>query len=88
MQLARGRKKRVDNDQSNVDTIKARAVSSNLNAPVGKRCSVMAGGGMAGFILTGVVVFGQSLDGYAYPGIDLIVAGVIVLIALSTAVSE
>ena len=46
-----------------------------------------AGGEIAGVTLMGAVVFGQSLDGYAYLGIGLILAGVIVLNALSTAAS-
>jgi small multidrug resistance pump len=37
--------------------------------------------------LMGAVVFGQSLDGYALLGISLILAGVIVLNALSTSAS-
>ena len=53
--------------------------------PLGIAYSVWAGGGIAGVTLVGVVVFGQSLDGYAYLGIGLILAGVIVLNALSTA---
>ncbi len=53
--------------------------------PVGIAYSVWAGGGIAGVTLMGTLVFGQSLDGYAYLGIGLILAGVIVLNALSTA---
>lgn len=53
--------------------------------PLGIAYSVWAGGGIAGVVLTGAVVFGQSLDGYAYLGIGLILAGVIVLNALSSA---
>ncbi len=53
--------------------------------PLGVAYSVWAGGGIAGVVLMGSVVFGQSLDGYAYLGIGLILAGVIVLNALSTA---
>lgn len=53
--------------------------------PLGIAYSVWAGGGIAGVVLMGAVVFGQSLDGYAYLGIGLILAGVVVLNALSTA---
>jgi multidrug transporter EmrE-like cation transporter len=55
--------------------------------PVGVAYSVWAGGGIAGVTLLGAVVFGQSLDGYAYLGIGLILAGVVVLNALSSAAS-
>ena len=55
--------------------------------PLGIAYSVWAGGGIAGVTLMGVAVFGQSLDGYAYLGIGLILAGVVVLNALSTAAS-
>ena len=55
--------------------------------PVGIAYSIWAGGGIAGVTLMGGVFFGQSLDGYAYLGIGLIMAGVIVLNALSTAAS-
>lgn len=55
--------------------------------PLGIAYSVWAGGGIAGVTLVGAVVFGQALDGYAYLGIGLIVAGVIVLNALSSAAS-
>lgn len=53
--------------------------------PLGIAYSVWAGGGIAGVTLMGTVVFGQSLDGYAYLGIGLILAGVVVLNALSSA---
>ncbi|MFK7838497.1 MAG: multidrug efflux SMR transporter [Sulfitobacter sp.] len=53
--------------------------------PVAIAYSVWAGGGIAGVTLLGAVAFGQTLDGYAYLGVGLIVAGVIVLNALSTA---
>ncbi len=53
--------------------------------PLGIAYSVWAGGGIAGVTLVGVLAFGQRLDGYAYLGIGLIVAGVIVLNALSVA---
>lgn len=56
--------------------------------PVGIAYSVWAGGGIAGVTLMGAVFFGQSLDGYAYLGIGLIIAGVIVLNALSTAANS
>ena len=55
--------------------------------PLGIAYSVWAGGGIAGVTLMGAVVFGQSLDGYAYLGIGLILVGVIVLNALSSAAS-
>ena len=53
--------------------------------PLGIAYSVWTGGGIAGVTLVGAVVFGQSLDGYAYLGIGLIIAGVVVLNALSSA---
>lgn len=53
--------------------------------PLGIAHSVWAGGGIAGVTLMGAVVFGQTLDGYAYLGIGLIMAGVVVLNALSSA---
>lgn len=53
--------------------------------PLGIAYSVWAGGGIAGVVMIGALVFGQTLDGYAYVGIGLILAGVIVLNALSTA---
>ena len=55
--------------------------------PVGIAYSVWAGGGIAGVTLLGAVAFGQTLDGFAYLGIGLIIAGVIVLNALSAAAS-
>jgi len=55
--------------------------------PVGIAYSVWAGGGIAGMTLLGAVAFGQSLDGYAYLGVGLIIAGVVVLNALSSAAS-
>ena len=55
--------------------------------PLGIAYSVWAGGGIAGVTVMGAVVFGQSLDGYAFLGIALILAGVIVLNALSTSAS-
>ncbi|SEW05885.1 small multidrug resistance pump [Cognatiyoonia koreensis] len=55
--------------------------------PLGIAYSVWAGGGIAGVTLIGAVVFGQELDGFALLGIGLILAGVIVLNALSTAAS-
>jgi multidrug transporter EmrE-like cation transporter len=51
--------------------------------PLGIAYSVWAGGGIAGVTLIGVLVFGQALDRAAYLGIGLILAGVIVLNALS-----
>lgn len=53
--------------------------------PVAVAYSVWAGGGIAGVTLLGALAFGQSLDGFAYLGIGLILAGVIVLNALSSA---
>ena len=55
--------------------------------PLGIAYSVWAGGGIAGVTVIGAVVFGQTLDGYAYLGIGLILAGVVVLNALSAAAS-
>jgi len=55
--------------------------------PVGVAYSVWAGGGIAGVTLLGAVAFGQRLDGFAYLGVGLIIAGVIVLNALSSAAS-
>ena len=55
--------------------------------PLGVAYSVWAGGGIAGVTLIGALVFGQMLDGYGYLGIGLIMAGVIVLNALSSAAS-
>lgn len=55
--------------------------------PLGIAYSVWAGGGIAGVTLIGAVVFGQALDGYAYLGIGLIIAGVIVLNGFSVAAS-
>ena len=53
--------------------------------PLGIAYSVWVG--IAGVTLIGAVVFGQALDGYAYLGIGLIMAGVIVLNVLSSAAS-
>ena len=53
--------------------------------PLGIAYSVWAGGGIAGVTLLGAVAFGQALDGYAFVGIGLIIAGVVVLNALSSA---
>ncbi len=55
--------------------------------PLGIAYSVWAGGGIAGVTLIGAMVFGQTLDGYAYLGVGLILAGVIVLNALSSVAS-
>lgn len=49
---------------------------------------ILAGGGMAGVIPTGVVVSAQSLDHYACLGIELILAVIVVLNALSSAISR
>ena len=51
--------------------------------PVAIAYSVWAGGGIAGVTLLGAVAFGQTLDSYAYLGVALIIAGVVVLNALS-----
>ncbi len=53
--------------------------------PVGIAYSVWAGGGIAGVAILGAAVFGQTLDGFAYLGIGLILAGVVVLNLLSSA---
>ncbi len=53
--------------------------------PLGVAYSVWAGGGIAGVTIVGAIVFEQTLDGYALLGIGLILAGVVVLNALSTA---
>lgn len=53
--------------------------------PVGIAYSVWAGGGIAGVTLLGAIAFGQTLDGFAFLGIGLIVAGVLVLSGLSSA---
>ena len=55
--------------------------------PLGIAYSVWAGGGIAGVTLMSAIVFGQVLDGYAYLGIGLIMAGVVVLNGLSSAAS-
>ena len=52
--------------------------------PLGIAYSVWAGGGIAGVTLLGALAFGQTLDGYAFVGIGLIVAGVVVLNTLSS----
>ncbi|WP_417434612.1 DMT family transporter [Hoeflea sp.] len=51
--------------------------------PVGIAYAVWAGAGVAMVTLIGIVMFGQKLDLYAYLGIGLIVAGVLVLNLLS-----
>lgn len=53
--------------------------------PLGIAYSVWAGGSIAGATLLSANAFGQSLDGYAYLGLGLIIAGVMVLNTLSTA---
>ena len=55
--------------------------------PVGIAYSVWAGGGIAGVTLVGALVFGQALDGFAYLGIGLIIAGIVVMNTLSSAPS-
>ena len=55
--------------------------------PVAVAYSVWAGGGIAGVTLLGVLAFGQRLDVYGYIGVGLIMAGVVVLNALSSAAS-
>jgi multidrug transporter EmrE-like cation transporter len=51
--------------------------------PVGVAYAIWAGAGVAMVTIIGVVLFGQKLDLFAYLGICLIVAGVIVLNLLS-----
>ena len=53
--------------------------------PLGIAYSVWAGGGIAGVTIAGTILFSQRLDGYAYLGIGLIIAGVVVLNGLSSA---
>ncbi len=53
--------------------------------PVAIAYSVWAGGGIVGVVLLGRLAFGQELDAFAILGIGLILAGVIVLNALSSA---
>lgn len=53
--------------------------------PVAIAYSVWAGGGIAGVVLLGVLAFGQTLDGFAVLGIGLILSGIVVLNALSSA---
>ena len=55
--------------------------------PVRIAYSVRVGGGIAGVTLLGAVAFGQSLDGYAYLGVGLIIVGVVMLNALSMTAS-
>ena len=56
-------------------------IGSNMTIAFG------SGGGIVGVMPMGAVFFVQSLDGYVYLGIGFILAGVIVLNALSTAAS-
>lgn len=51
--------------------------------PVGVAYAVWSGAGVAMVTFIGVVLFGQKLDLFAYLGIGLIVAGVLVLNLLS-----
>jgi multidrug transporter EmrE-like cation transporter len=51
--------------------------------PVGVAYAVWSGLGVAFVTVIGVVLFGQRLDGWAWIGIGLIVAGVMVLNLLS-----
>lgn len=51
--------------------------------PVGVAYAIWAGAGVAMVTIIGVVLFGQKLDLFAYLGIGLIVAGVLVLNLLS-----
>ncbi|MEM5471676.1 multidrug efflux SMR transporter [Hoeflea sp. AS60] len=51
--------------------------------PVGIAYAVWAGAGVAMVTLIGIVLFAQKLDLFAYLGIGLIVAGVLVLNLLS-----
>jgi multidrug transporter EmrE-like cation transporter len=43
--------------------------------PLGIAYSVWAGGGIAGVTIVGAVAFGQTLDGFAFLGIGLIIVG-------------
>ena len=56
--------------------------------PVGIAYAVWSGAGVALVTFIGVVMFGQKLDLYAYFGIALIVAGVLVLNLLSTSTTH
>lgn len=51
--------------------------------PVGIAYAIWAGAGVALVTLIGIVLFGQKLDFFAYLGIVLIAAGVLVLNLLS-----
>ncbi len=53
--------------------------------PVAIAYSLWAGGGIAGVTLLGALAFGQTLDFYAYLGVGLIIAGVVVLNGFSSA---
>jgi len=54
--------------------------------PVGVAYAVWAGAGTALIALAGFAFFGQALDGAAIAGIALIIAGVVVINAFSSAV--
>ncbi|PHR25282.1 MAG: QacE family quaternary ammonium compound efflux SMR transporter [Hoeflea sp.] len=56
--------------------------------PVGIAYAVWSGAGVAMVTLIGIVLFGQKLDLYAYLGIALIVAGVLVLNMLSNSATH
>ena len=56
--------------------------------PVGVAYAIWAGVGVATVAILGVVLFGQKLDLAAVIGITLIVAGVVILNTMSSAVSH
>ncbi|MGJ8572075.1 MAG: DMT family transporter [Hoeflea sp.] len=56
--------------------------------PVGIAYAVWSGAGVALVTFIGVVLLGQKLDLFAYLGIGLIVAGVLVLNLLSTSATH
>ena len=56
--------------------------------PVGVAYAVWAGVGVTLITVVGAFAFDQKLDAYAYLGIGLIVAGVVVLIGFSSSVAH
>ena len=56
--------------------------------PVGVAYAIWAGAGVATVAILGVLLFGQKLDLAAVIGIALIVAGMVILNTLSSAVSH
>jgi len=56
--------------------------------PIGIAYAIWSGAGVALVTFIGVVLLGQKLDLYAYLGIALIVAGVLVLNLLSTSATH